>query len=96
MGGVERSDRELAALRYVRDHNVATTTSIARDLFGAPRTTFGRILRHKNAEEILTALTRAGLLARTGDGLDAEFTLTDEARRTLRNAALGPPFSGSP
>jgi hypothetical protein len=93
VGDVGPSDRELAVLRCLRDHSVATISTVAHEVFAAPRTTFGRILRRRPAEEALASLVSAGLVARSGDGDHAEFTLTQAGRQAIRNAALGPPFT---
>ena len=93
VGAASPSDRELAILRYLRDHGVATVSTVAHEVFAAPRTTFGRILRRRPAGDALSGLVSAGLVAREGEGDQAAFSLTQAGRQALRNASLGPPFT---
>jgi hypothetical protein len=85
------SERQLAVLRYLRDHGVATAATVAREVLQAPRTTFGRTLRLRPAEAELAALAAQGLAVQSGHGRRAEFMLTAAGRQLLRDAALGPP-----
>jgi len=82
------SEADLAILRYVRDHGVGTGATIAHDVLGAPRTTFGRMLKLGAAERQLAELVGAGLLARRGQDERAEFMLTKAGRQLLRDVAL--------
>ncbi len=87
-GIVEES--RLAILRYVRDHEGAAAAAVARDVFEAPRTTFGRPLRMRRAAGELGVLVELGLLAPVGSGRRSIFRLTEAGRRMLRSATLGP------
>ena len=86
---VDLEERQLAILRYLRDHAVATAATIAHEVLGAPRSTFGRTLRTGAAQELLSALAEAGLVVQGEHGRHAEFTLTQAGRRALRDSSLG-------
>jgi DNA-binding IclR family transcriptional regulator len=88
---VDPSDRQLAILRYLRDHGVATAATIAHEVLRAPRTTFGRTLRLPPAERELAALVARGLALESRRGRRAEFMLTAAGRQLLRDAPLRRP-----
>jgi predicted transcriptional regulator len=90
----DASDRQVAILRYLRDHGIATAATIAHEVLGAPRTTFGRMLRVRPAERELAALVARGLALERRRGRGAEFMLTAAGRQLLREAPLRPPSSG--
>lgn len=83
--------RELAILRYVRDHGEASAAAIARDVLRAPLTTFGRPMRLAEAETELADLAIHGFLAQTGSGRRIVFTLTAAGRQLIRDASLEAP-----
>jgi hypothetical protein len=85
------SERQVAILRYLRDHGVATAATIAHGVLDAPRTTFGRTLRLRAAERELAALVASGLALESRRGRRAEFMLTAAGRQFLREAPLRPP-----
>src|SRR6266571_3524421 len=68
----------------------AAAAAVARDVFEAPRTTFGRPLRMRRAAGELGVLVELGLLAPVGSGRRSIFRLTEAGRRMLRSATLGP------
>jgi len=82
------TERDFAILRYVRDHGMGTSATVAQDVLGAPRTTFGRMLKLGAAERHLAGLVRAGLLAQRGQGERAEFIITSAGRQLLRDETL--------
>jgi hypothetical protein len=82
------SDRDLAVLRYVRAHEQATTTAIAEAILGAPRTTFGRTLKLEQVERELADLVARKLLAVSSTTGKTIYTLTENGRQLLRDAAL--------
>jgi predicted transcriptional regulator len=90
----DASDRQVAILRYLRDHGVAPAATIAHEVLGAPRTTFGRTLRLRPAERELAALVARGLVLESRRGRAAEFMLTAAGRQVLRDAPLRPPNRG--
>ena len=90
MADADASERQLAILRYLRDHGVATAATIAH----APRTIFGRTLRLRPAERELAALVARGLALESRRGRRAEFMLTVAGRQFLRQAPLRPPNRG--
>ncbi len=90
MAEADASERQLAILRYLRDHEVATAATIAHEVLGAPRTTFGRTLRLRPAERELSALVARGLALDSRRGRRAEFMLTAAGRQLLRDAPLRP------
>jgi DNA-binding transcriptional ArsR family regulator len=84
----------LAMLKYIRDHDGATAQTIAGDVLGAPRTTFGRPLRVRRATAELQTLVKHGLLTESQSGRRRIYLLTEAGRKTLRDAALGAGLSG--
>ena len=90
MAEADPSDRQLAILRYLRDHGVATAATIAHDVLRAPRTTFGRTLRLGPAKAELAALVADGYAVESGHGRRAEFMLTPAGRQQLRDALHRP------
>jgi hypothetical protein len=87
-------ERQLAMLKYIRDHDGATARAIARDVLGAPRTTFGRPLRVRRASAELQTLVERDLLTTLPSGKRTIYLLSESGRRTLREASLGPELSG--
>lgn len=71
--------QQIEVLRYVRDHSAATVETIAREVLGAPVTTFGRTLRLRASDRELAALVRRGLLEQTQQARHAELLLTKMA-----------------
>jgi DNA-binding transcriptional ArsR family regulator len=82
-------ERRLAILRYVRDHEGGTAQAIARHVFGAPRTTFGRPLKLSRASSDLQTLVQRGLLAASKSGTRTTYLLSEPGRTALRDASLG-------
>jgi hypothetical protein len=85
--------RQLAMLKYIRDHDGATAWAIARDVLGAPRTTFGRPLRVRKASTELQTLVEGELLTTGPSGKRTIYLLSESGRATLREASLGPELS---
>ena len=86
--------RQLAMLKYIRDHDGATARAIARDVLGAPRTTFGRPLRVRRASTELQTLVERGLLTTGPSDKRTIYLLSESGRTTLREASFGPELSG--
>ena len=82
------SDRQLRILRYLRDHGVATVATLAHEVLGAPRTTFGRTLRIRPTEQELVELVAKGYVVQSGHGRHAEFMLTVAGRQLLRDVPV--------
>lgn len=76
--------RQLAILRHVRDREETSAAAVAQHVLGAPRTTFGRPLKLRQAQSELAELVAKGLLAQTSSGRRALFTLTDAGRQLIR------------
>jgi predicted transcriptional regulator len=86
-------ERELAILKYIRDHDGATATAIASDVLGGPRTTFGRPLKLRRASTELQTLVERGLLSKSQGARQTTYLLTEPGRQKLRDTALGPNLS---
>jgi hypothetical protein len=86
--------RQLAMLKYIRDHDGATARAVARDVLGGPRTTFGRPLRVRRASTELQTLVEFGLLTTGPSGKRTIYLLSERGRTTLREASLGPELTG--
>lgn len=82
------SNQQLRILRYLRDHGVATTATLAHEVFSAPRTTFGRILKVRPTEHELAQLVANGHVAESGHRRHAEYMLTVAGRQLLRDVPL--------
>ena len=95
MAEADPSDRQLRILRYLRDHGVATAATLAHEVLGAPRTTFGRTLRIRPTEQALAELIASGRVTESGHGRNAEYMLTAAGRQLLRDVHLRPSNTSS-
>ena len=95
MAEADPSDRQLRILRYLRDHGVATAATLAHEVLGAPRTTFGRTLRIRPTEQELAELVANGYAVESGHRQHAEYMLTPAGRQLLRDAPLRPSNTSS-
>lgn len=86
---MELDERQLAVLRYLRAHAVATAATIAHEVLRAPRSTFGRPMKAAAAEDLLSTLATAGLVLQTEQDRHPHFMLTPAGRQALRESALG-------
>ncbi len=86
-------DRQLALLRYLRDRDGAGAAAIATDVFGLPRTTFGRVPLRTALEDLSQLAERGLVFNRGGDAARGEWRITLRGRGILAEIALGTPLA---